>query len=183
MARLDLPALGRPFLTELRDLTRENVHLAVLDGADAIYVAKEQGLHAVQVMSTVGDRCPAHCVATGKVLLAWARSGVHDRLLEAGLARYTALTRASNEEFRREMARTRARGYAVNLGEWRLEVRGVAAPILDDAERAVAAIGVCGPAERMSEERLGQMAPVVVDIANRLRVHLGARLGADGDAT
>lgn len=177
LARLDLPAVARPFLAELRDRTRETVHLAVLDGADVIYVAKEEGLHAVQVMSTVGDRCPAHCVATGKALLAWADFAVHDQLVASGLARYTPLTHTTNDAFRREMARTRAQGYAVNLGEWRAEVRGTAAPVLDAPEAAIAAIGVCGPSDRISEERIIQMVPLVVDIANRLSLHIGGRSG------
>lgn len=173
LARLDLPVVAKPFLVELRDLTRESVHLAVLDGGDAIYVAKEESLHPVQVASAVGARCPAHGVATGKVLLAWAEPEAHDRLLAAGLARYTPLTHASPEAFRREMARIRAQGYAVNLGEWRSEVRGVAAPVLDGAGRAIAAVGVCCPAERLPEERIDRTIPVVVDVARRLSSHIG----------
>lgn len=173
LARIDLPVVARPFLAELRDLSRESVHLAVLDGGDAIYVAKEEGLHPVQVVSSVGARCPAHCVATGKVLLAWADPVVQDRLLAAGLARYTPLTNAAPDAFRREMARVRAQGYAVNMGEWRTEVRGVAAPVLDGVGNAVAAIGVCGPADRMTEERVNLVIPIVGDVARRLSAHVG----------
>jgi DNA-binding IclR family transcriptional regulator len=171
--KLDLLSVARPFLTELRDATLDTVHLAVLEGGEAVYIAKEDGLHPVQVTSRVGARCPAHCVATGKVLLAFAESAVQERLLAAGLTRYTPLTHADPDDFREEMARTRERGCAINTGEWRTEVRGVAAPIFDSTGRAVAAIGVCMPASRMPESRQGEACALVRDIANRLSLQLG----------
>lgn len=173
VSRLDLPTAARPFMAELRDETQDTVHLAILDGDEAVYVAKEEGLHPVQVMSRVGTRCPAHCVATGKALLAYAGDAVHDRLVHAGLVRHTPLTQAAADDFRREMARIREQGYAVNTGEWRVEVRGVAAPIFDGAVAPVAAIGVCGPATRMPEERILTMVRSVVDVAARLSAHIG----------
>ena len=78
-------------MTELRDATLDTVHLAVLEGGEAVYIGKEDGLHPVQVTSRVGARCPAHCVATGKALLAFGDSAVRERLLNAGLTRYTPL--------------------------------------------------------------------------------------------
>lgn len=187
-SRLNLPAAARPFMVELRDLTEDAVHLAILDGAEAVYVAKEEGLHPVQVMSRVGARCPAHCVATGKALLAYADDAVHDRLVVAGLTRYTPLTHAEPDDFRQEMARIREHGYAVNEGEWRTEVRGVAVPVFDGSGRAVAAIGVCSPAVRMPDERVFATIPIVLDVASRLSAHLGAptpavRLGGDAPPT
>jgi DNA-binding IclR family transcriptional regulator len=172
-ARLDLPALARPFMIELRDRTRENIHLAVLDGVDVIYAAKEEGLHPVQVMSNVGARCPAHCVATGKAILAFAPSVDRDRVVASGLTCYTPLTHATEQSFNAEMARIRAQGFAVNQGEWRLEVRGVATPIFDAASRAIAAIGVCGPANRMSVDAIADMVPIVTDAAARATRYIG----------
>lgn len=170
---LDLLALARPFMTELRDATGDAVHLAVLEEGEAVYIAKEEGIHPVQVISRVGARCPAHCVATGKALLAHADAPLHERLLAAGLTPYTPLTHADPDDFRHEMAAIRARGVAVNRGEWRVEVRGVAAPIFDASGRAIAAIGVCSPAARMTGERITQSSATVADVAQRLSAQLG----------
>lgn len=175
--KLDLLAISRPFLTELRDTTLDTVHLAVLEGGEAVYIAKEDGLHPVQVTSRVGARCPAHCVATGKALLAFADAADRERLLAAGLTRYTPLTHADPDDFRQEMAAIQARGCAINTGEWRTEVRGVAAPIFDSTGRAVAAIGVCSPATRMPDSRLVDVSATVSDVASRLSAQLGWRSG------
>lgn len=173
--KLDLVATARPFLTELRDTTLDTVHLAVLEGDEAVYIAKEDAVHPVQVTSRVGARCPAHCVATGKALLAFADAGIQERLLAAGLPRYTPQTHADGNDFWQEMARIRERGCAINTGEWRTEVRGVAAPVFDASGRAVAAIGVCSPAARMPDARLSEACASVVDIASRLSAQLGGK--------
>lgn len=171
--KIDLQTVARPFMIELRDATLDTVHLAVLEGGEAVYIAKEDGLHPIQVTSRVGARCPAHCVATGKALLAYADDAVQERLLSDGLTRYTPLTHVEPEDFRKEMATTRTRGCAINMGEWRTEVRGVAAPIFDSTGRAIASIGVCSPAPRMTDERLKEAKALVTDIASRLSVQLG----------
>jgi IclR family transcriptional regulator, KDG regulon repressor len=178
VSRFDLPEASRPFLVELRDLSLENIHLAVLDEGDAIYIAKEAGLHAVQVVSSVGARCPAHCVATGKALLAWANPELHDQLLGQGLAHYTPATHSSPESFRREMARIRAQGYAVNAGEWRQEVRGIAAPVFDANRTPIAAIGLCAPSERLPDHRIESLIPMVIDVAARFTSFIGGAPGA-----
>jgi len=171
--KLDVQTMARPFMIQLRDATLDTVHLAVLEGGEAVYIAKEDGLHPVQVTSRVGGRCPAHCVATGKALLAYADETVRERLLAAGLTRYTPLTHAESDDFRQEMARIQADGCAVNMGEWRTEVRGVAAPIFDSTGRAVAAIGVCSPDQRMPDLRLRETCALVTEIAARLSRQLG----------
>jgi DNA-binding IclR family transcriptional regulator len=170
--KLDLVVVARPYMTELRDATLDTVHLAVLEGSESVYIGKEDGLHPVQVTSRVGARCPAHCVATGKALLAFADDAVRERLAEAGLTRYTPLTHAEPDDFAREMARTRERGCAINTGEWRTEVRGVAAPIWD-ASGVVAALGVCSPESRMPDSRLPEVCVTVTRIAARLSAQLG----------
>jgi DNA-binding IclR family transcriptional regulator len=171
--KLDMQTVARPFMTELRDATLDTVHLAVLEGGEAVYIAKEDGLHPVQVTSHVGARCPAHCVATGKAMLAYAEAAVLERLLAAGLTRYTPLTHSERDDFQQEMARIQARGCAINTGEWRTEVRGIAAPIFDSTGRAVAAIGVCSPAQRMPDSRLSDACVLVTEIADRLSQQLG----------
>ncbi|MGI8477277.1 MAG: IclR family transcriptional regulator [Thermomicrobiales bacterium] len=172
-ARFDLPEEARPFMVELRDLTEDTIHLAVLEGGEAVYVAREQGRQAVQVASRIGARCPAHCVATGKVLLAHAAPDVQAQTIGNGMERHTDLTHATPEAIRAELGRVRGQGYAVNLGEWRREVRGIAAPVRD-VGGVVAAIGVCSPASRMDDARVADLIPIMVDAATRLSARLGA---------
>ena len=81
-----------------------------------------------------------------------------------------------------DMAAIRMNGCAINYGEWRTEVRGVAAPVFDGSGRAVAALGVCSPASRMPDSRLHEACALVTSIAARLSANLGGgRPPANGD--
>ena len=170
----DLTLEAEPYLRSLRDSTGDTVHLATLEDGEAVYIAKQEALQPVQVASKVGARCPAHAVATGKVLLAHRSPQQRERHIGGGLPRFTDLTRVTPEAIEEDSDRVRGQGYAVNRGEWRREVRGVAAPIRDDSGVVIAAIGVCAPAVRMTEERLDELIPIVVYVAARLSTHLGA---------
>ncbi len=173
VANLDLTVEARPFMEGLRNASGEEVHLATLDGGEAVYICKVEGIHPVQVVSSIGDRSPAHCVSTGKMLLAYAGRDLLEKLVNQGLVCHTERTHATRNSLKRELARVRDQGYAVNWGEYRDDVRGVAAPVLDGSGQVVAALGICGPAYRLTEERIEDSTPSVVAAARRLSAHLG----------
>lgn len=62
--------IALPFLQTLYEATRENVHLAVRDGDDALYVEKLSGHRSVPIISRIGGRLPLHATGVGKALLA-----------------------------------------------------------------------------------------------------------------
>ncbi|MDQ3834470.1 MAG: IclR family transcriptional regulator, partial [Actinomycetota bacterium] len=172
--RLDLATEAQPYIEQLRERTKEVVHLDVLDRNEVVVIAKLDGLQPVQVMSRVGDRGPAHCISTGKAILAYADPQALGLVVAGGLTRYTEHTHATASSLSRELARIREAGFAVNWGEWRTEARGIAAPVADSTLRVVAALGICTPSTRLTEELVSAAAPAVIDAATRLSVHLGA---------
>jgi IclR family KDG regulon transcriptional repressor len=172
--RLDLAAEAQPYMEQLRECTREVVHLDVLDGDEVVVIAKLDGLQPVQVMSKVGDRGPAHCISTGKAILAYGDPQAFDQVVTGGLARYTERTHTTAGSLSRELARIREAGFAINWGEWRAEAHGISAPVVDSSLRVVAALGICGPVNRLTEELVYATAPAVADAATRLSIHLGA---------
>jgi IclR family transcriptional regulator, pca regulon regulatory protein len=62
--------IARPFIDHLSGEIRESVSAAVLDKFDVVYVSGAQYHRVISVGITVGARFPAHCTATGRVLLA-----------------------------------------------------------------------------------------------------------------
>lgn len=172
--RLNLAAEAQPYMEQLRERTKEVVHLDVLDDNEVVVIARLDGLQPVQVMSRVGERGPAHCISTGKAILAYAEPQAFDLVAAGGLTRYTDRTHTTASSLSRELAQVREAGFAVNWGEWRAEARGISAPVLDSTLRVVAALGICGPSTRLTEEFVYAFAPAVVDAAARLSVRLGA---------
>jgi IclR family KDG regulon transcriptional repressor len=69
----DIGALLRPHLAALAQASGETIHLAVLDGAEIVYLDKFDSPLPVAAYSRIGGRAPACCVASGKAMLAAAR--------------------------------------------------------------------------------------------------------------
>ncbi len=172
--RIDLLRLAGPAMRQLARQTEETVHLSILDKTEVLYLEKLESPHPVRAFTRVGGRAPAYCVATGKALLAYADE---ETVLECAqnIETFTDFSISSLEELRRELEEVRQRGYAINLGQWRGGVRGLAAPIRDLHGNAVAAIGVAGPADRLSKTTLRDIAPLVMAAAREVSRELGHR--------
>ena len=141
-----------PYLGDLYEETHENVHLAVPDGPDTLFLEKLTGRRATPIVSRTGGRLPAHCTATGKVFLA------HDpRPPHLTLPRLTPRTMVLPGQLARDLVATRARGYGVNLEEAEVGVSAVAAPVYEHARgrRPIAAISVTGGTRRLDMDRIG----------------------------
>src|SRR4051795_367007 len=71
---MDLRELAAPHLQALSDETGHTVNMALLDGADIVYVERcrtsRQGQREIDLNLHVGSRLPAYCTSLGKVVLA-----------------------------------------------------------------------------------------------------------------
>ncbi len=166
IARLDIATEATPTMRRLAAATKETVHLSLLDGDEVVYVHKIDSPHPVRAYSAIGGRAPAHCVATGKALLAFQPPDAVD--VTKARRQFTDATITDPLDLRREFDRIRKAGHATNKGEWREGVYGVAAPILDAGGRAVAAIGLSGPQDRFRPKAMKTWAPLVMAAAKDL---------------
>lgn len=108
-------------LEQLSSRFGETAHYVVLDGRSVVYRSKVDPVAgAVQLSSTVGGRNPAHCTATGKLLLSYSLpndDAVRDWVAVAPLERRTARTKTTADELVAELRRIRQRGYSVEEQE------------------------------------------------------------------
>lgn len=131
-----------PFIHDLYEATAENVHLAVLDGDEVLYVERVWGPRSVGVASRVGGRQPLHVTGVGKVLLAYAPHELRQAVLAAGLKRYTPHTIVMPGLLMRALQEIRETGIARCAEELALGTASVAAPIHGPDGRVVAALSV-----------------------------------------
>jgi DNA-binding IclR family transcriptional regulator len=131
-----------PFMQDLYEATHENVHLAVRDHLEALYVDTIAGRESVPVRSRRGGRLPLHATGVGKVLLAHAPPEVLAAVLEAGLRRYTPYTVVTPGHLRRALADVRRTGVAFAREEMSLGSASVAAPVVGEGGTVVAALAV-----------------------------------------
>lgn len=172
MGRLDVRKIAPPAMSRLAAETGETIHLSVLDGFDVIYIDKIDSVQPIRAYSMIGGRAPAYTVATGKALLA-AEGPEYVARHIAQLQRHTAATLADPAELQADLAKAARVGYAVNRGEWRAGVGGLAAPIFNGYLRPVAAIGISGPLERLTPARMKEFAPQVLHAAAGMSRALG----------
>lgn len=166
--------VATPTMRELRDKTRETLHLAVYNaGGTATYVNVMEGTHQVRSVSAIGLRRPATATSTGKVLLAMQPDGELQRVARK-LKRFTDLTIADRHDFIAEMETIRRQGYAVNRGEYREDTCGVAVPLCGPDGGAVAALGFCVPKFRFEELQLSAL----VTLLRRARANIERELGS-----
>lgn len=170
--RIELPKVSRPYMETLATATQETIHLSILDGNEVLYIDKLDSPQPVRAYSHVGGRAPAYCVATGKALLAYIPK---ERLatMFPEWTKYTPRTICSLEELEAELKKTREQGYAINRGEWRDSVCGVAAPIFNAPRKVCGAIGISGPIERLTPGVVRDVAPAVIDAAQKISRALG----------
>jgi DNA-binding IclR family transcriptional regulator len=135
-------------LSRLVDSTTHNGHLAVLHGRDVLYVIEERAARRPSLVTDVGVRLPASLTASGLSMLA----ALPDAQVRALFPARTALVRrhdsgpASLTALRRELAATRARGYAEEDGSVTPGFASVAVAVLDHAGLPAAAVALTFPA-------------------------------------
>ena len=159
MKNVLLPDIALPHLEELVKKLRLTAHLAILEHDQAIYVQKVDCPGLIKFDTYVGKRTNLHCTAVGKVLLAHSPEQKSSHILEREpFARYTRHTITSAILLRKELAKVRQRGYAVDDEEEELEVRCVAVPVFRPTGEFVAALGVTGTVGQMRVEMIEDVA-------------------------
>jgi len=169
----DVRAVARPFLVELAEATRESTNLAILDGNEVHNVDQVSGPHLVRIGNWVGRRTPLHCVANGKVLLAYQPPEEIERLTAGPLAAFTPRTITGPADLKRALDRVRQQGYACAVGEIEDGLNAVAAPVFGSGGLVIAAISVSGPAYRVTPERIPEFAALTMEAARKASARLG----------
>src|SRR3954471_18112926 len=152
-----LQRIARRPLAELVDRAQQSAHLAVLHGADVLYVLEDRAPGRPPLVTDVGVRLPSHLTASGRAILAHLPSA-QVRALYPGsrdfVERHGQGPRTLSA-LRTVLSETRQRGYATEDGEDTPGLASVAAPVLDHNGHPVAGVAVTyeqGDPESLSAE-------------------------------
>lgn len=141
-----------PFMEDLYESTHELVQLGVLDGTEVVYLDKIGGHASSEVSSRLGGRLPAACTGLGKAMLAFAGDDAVDRVIDAGLPARTPASITDAVRFRAVLDEVRRVGVAHDREEAERGIACIAMPIRGSG-RAVAAISITGPIDRVNCDR------------------------------
>ncbi len=158
-----------PILERIGSITGESVNMGVADGTDVVVILRVESVQPLRFDQPAGSRISMHCSSMGKALLAFSDAPLPVMDFPA----ITPNTITSVEDFEKELAGARERGYSIDNQESIAGVSCVAAPIRNAAGIAVAAIAVQGPSVRMTPERLAVIGEQAISSANEIRETLG----------
>lgn len=176
----DLRTLARPVCAGLAAALGETVTLDVLVGEEIVPIEQATGSTSVVSVNWLGRRTPAHCTASGKVILAFGPAAVRERLLARPLDRSTSHTITERRELEAQLDAAREAGLARTHEELEVGLDAIAAPVYDAGGEVVAAVDVSGPSHRLRAEDRPELVRLTLDAASDLSRRLGFRGSARG---
>ncbi|WP_217237587.1 IclR family transcriptional regulator [Streptomyces sp. AC555_RSS877] len=172
--RLDITQQGRPVCERLSEEIGETVNIAVLQEHFAVNLYQVRGPGAVGTHNWVGQLTPVYATSSGKILLAHLPAKERDAVLAATtVQKHTPHTLTARTKLEKNLAEARERGYAVTLEELEIGLQALAAPIRSRDGDVIAALSASGPAYRFTEERIREIAPVLISGADEISHRMG----------
>jgi DNA-binding IclR family transcriptional regulator len=173
LAKSDLRNESQWVMNELAKKTGETIHLAVPSAREVVYIAKIESPHALGMSSHIGSRLPMYCTSLGKAILAFSNPDLLEAVLSDELKARTTHTKTSPTALHAELVNIRSQGFALDDEENEPGIRCVGAPVLDYSGKAIAAISISGPCERITLERAMELGPLVWESTRRISKRWG----------
>jgi DNA-binding IclR family transcriptional regulator len=167
-SELDLRQIALPELTKLRDQTGETACLHVMFGYQRMCIAQVESQDELRWVADVGKPFPLSG-APGRVFLAFLpeKDGVRLRAASA-VKSPKSMENLPPHDWEREVAKVRRNGYAIARNETVSGVSSISAPIVDTSGRAIAAVTIIGPSQRLPPDRLQAQAEKVRESAGQI---------------
>jgi DNA-binding IclR family transcriptional regulator len=173
--QLEVRKLALVYMKDMVAQTQEAAFLCVPEGDAAVCVERVEGENQVNIFGLrVGGKQPLHWGAAPRALL----SGMSDAELTAyaartGLPASTPYTLTTLDQLIEDAHCTRQQGYAVSINDATIGIAAVGAPVYDHHGRVVASVSLSGLAHRYAPDRLGEIAQVITNAADRFSRQLG----------
>lgn len=146
LSSFGIAEVAQTYMDALSRSLAESCSLAVLDGAEIVYVARVPTQRIMSQSLAVGTRLPAFPTSMGQVLLAALPPAELDRLLDQHpLKALTNKTITDRAAYCAKIARVRREGYALVDEELERGVRSIAVPVRDRHGQTIAAMNVGAP--------------------------------------
>lgn len=142
-------------LADLANITRETVHLAVMEGHDVVYLDVIRNSAAPFLNSRPGGRMPPSCTGVGKAILAHSDPQLVEELIAAGLPKLTAHSVTDGAILRAQLKQVRRTGLAYDQQENAIGTICCAAPVFGVGGEVIGAVSVTGRADHLRLDRVG----------------------------
>lgn len=172
----DVRGVALPIMRHLTHQTGLTSHLAVLDGADAVYIEKVEPEGFIRMDTWVGRRMRVHATSVGKAMVAYIpQEELEEILRKGGMEKRTPKTITTLPRLLKELEKVRTQGYAVDDEENNLAARCVGAPIFDERGRIEAALGLSGTTQQVGPNTMPRILEALKDAARHISMGMGYR--------
>jgi IclR family transcriptional regulator, acetate operon repressor len=172
--RTNLVEQGRKEMHDLVQTTGETANMAVANDGEVVFVSQVESHHPIRAFFRPGTRGKMHASGIGKALLAeYSRPSVEKIIKRQGLTKFTEKTLTSPDELFEDLAKSKARGWALDDEERTPGMRCLAAPIFNEYGEAVAGISISGPTLRLPDSILDDFGPEICRAAERITAAIG----------
>lgn len=158
-----LLAIAQPYLQNLAETTNESVALELLTGFDVVLAMHVEGPGHLRFNFQRGELVPINVAAGAKVILAHHEADFVETCLHRDFHSFNENTITSKEEYRKLLRKIRKEGVAFDRGERYLDIRAMAAPIINPLGPPIAAVIIAGPTSRLTESFLGKVKPKLLN--------------------
>lgn len=171
-----LADVGRITLRRLMEESGETANIAIeIEGA-VVFISQMESHRSIRAFHRPGARGPMHASSLGKAMLAaLTDEAVAQKLHRVGMPRLTERTIVDPDALLADLAIVRKRGWAIDDEEQAEGMRCVGAAVYNEHGEVIGAISVSGPTVRVTEERLGELGPMVKRAAAEITERVGGR--------
>jgi IclR family transcriptional regulator, acetate operon repressor len=141
----DLGLLAQPILQSLSEITGETVNLGIARGESVTHAAQVDSTFLLGTRDWTTVEVPNHASALGKVLLASRALPMVTELVQL-----TDRTITDPAVLARQLDDVRLDGFATTTDELEVGLTGIAVPVIDASGEVIAALGLSGPTQRLS---------------------------------
>jgi DNA-binding IclR family transcriptional regulator len=160
-------------MEKLRTVTGESVNLAILDGNEAVYIEHVESNRTLRTFTTTGNRVPLYSTGIGKVFCAYMDKETVCNMLKEPFSRFTENTIKDLDTLEKELLTVKHEGVALDNGEMEIDVRCIAAPIVDSNKKVIGSVSISGPFTRLTERRIEELKPILKQYAALISSSMG----------
>ena len=172
----DISAVAKPYMEHLAADCGVSVMLSIREGSYVITLDQVEARDKLRIVSDTGARLPIYCTSQGKVFLASMPRAEAEKLLRRQeLTQFTPHTVTDLTALMQEIDDCRARGYAVENGEYKIGLRSISVPVYTVDQKVKYTVGVIGMFRSTHSEEFRFITEKVCATASMISAALGYR--------
>ncbi|MDR0655190.1 MAG: IclR family transcriptional regulator, partial [Treponema sp.] len=154
------------YVKQISRTFHESASLCIEHDMQMVYIATEEGpSRMLQTLQRIGRVAPMHATGVGKLhLMNYSPEQLMELEQKFGFSRYTKHTITQMDALKKEIAKIKRQGYAVDDEECEEGVRCLAVPIRDYTGKVVAALSISAPVTRMNLQKINEIIQYVKEV-------------------